>query len=94
MQDTEIGAWPALVSEGSDCFDCMRSGLARTEPPLRLVEAEPASAARPVAPLAHVLLEAGEPARECLARASEGRSIGPDSGALSTAGRRWVGISL
>jgi hypothetical protein len=38
VQETEIGAWPALVSEGSDCFDCMRSGLARTEPPLRLVE--------------------------------------------------------
>ena len=41
VQETEIGAWPALVSEGSDCFDCMRSGLARTEPPLRLVEAAP-----------------------------------------------------
>jgi hypothetical protein len=42
VQETEIGAWPALVSEGSDCFDCMRSGLARTEPPLRLTVAEPA----------------------------------------------------
>jgi hypothetical protein len=42
VQETEIGAWPALVSEGSDCFDCMRSGLARTEPPLRLEEATPA----------------------------------------------------
>src|SRR5262245_2377444 len=36
VQETEVGAWPALVSEGSDAFDCMRSGLARMEPPLRL----------------------------------------------------------
>jgi hypothetical protein len=36
VQESEFGAWPALVSEGSDVFDCMRSGLARTEPPLRL----------------------------------------------------------
>jgi hypothetical protein len=42
VQDTEIGAWPALVSAGSDAFDCMRTGLARTEPPLRLVETAPA----------------------------------------------------
>jgi hypothetical protein len=42
VQDSGIGAWPALVSEGSDVFDCMRSGLARTEPPLRLAETEPA----------------------------------------------------
>ena len=41
MQETAIGAWPALVSEGSDVFDCMRSGLSRTEPPLDLVEAAP-----------------------------------------------------
>jgi hypothetical protein len=45
VQETAIGAWPALVSEGSDVFDCMRSGLSRTEPPLRLVE--PAAAERP-----------------------------------------------
>jgi hypothetical protein len=38
VQETEVGAWPALVSEGSDAFDCMRTGLARLEPPLRLVE--------------------------------------------------------
>jgi hypothetical protein len=44
VHDTEIGAWPALVSEGSDTFDCMRSGLARTEPPLLLAEAAPSEA--------------------------------------------------
>jgi hypothetical protein len=38
VQETEVGAWPTLVSEGSDTFDCMRTGLARTEPPLRLAE--------------------------------------------------------
>ena len=38
VQETGIGAWPALVTEGSDAFDCMRSGLARLEPPLKLTE--------------------------------------------------------
>ena len=38
VQETDFGAWPALVSEGSDTFDCMRTGLARSEPPLRLAE--------------------------------------------------------
>jgi hypothetical protein len=38
VQETAVGAWPALVSEGSDAFDCMRSGLSRTDPPLRLEE--------------------------------------------------------
>jgi hypothetical protein len=36
VQESEQGAWPTLVSEGSDVFDGMRAGLARTEPPLRL----------------------------------------------------------
>lgn len=38
VQESEVGAWPALVTEGSDVFDCMRTGLARLEPPLRLIE--------------------------------------------------------
>jgi hypothetical protein len=41
VQETEVGAWPALVTEGSDAFDCMRTGLARLEPPLKLSEVEP-----------------------------------------------------
>src|SRR5690606_5682498 len=36
VQETEFGAWPVMVSEGSDAFDCLRTGLARTEPALRL----------------------------------------------------------
>jgi hypothetical protein len=46
VQETGVGAWPALVSEGSDVFDCMRSGLARLEPPLRLVEGTPVETGR------------------------------------------------
>jgi hypothetical protein len=42
VQESEIGAWPALVSEGSDVFDGMRTGLARTDPPLQLEETAPA----------------------------------------------------
>jgi hypothetical protein len=38
VQDTDYGSWPALVSEGSDVFDFLRTGLARTDPPLRLEE--------------------------------------------------------
>jgi hypothetical protein len=42
VQDTDVGSWPVLVSEGSDAFDCLRTALARIDPPLRLVEAAPA----------------------------------------------------
>jgi hypothetical protein len=42
VQDTDLGSWPVLVSEGSDAFDCLSTALARIEPPLRLAEAEPA----------------------------------------------------
>jgi hypothetical protein len=45
VHETEVGAWPALVSEGSDVFDCMRSALARIEPPLLLEE--PATVVEP-----------------------------------------------
>jgi len=46
VQETEVGAWPALVTEGSDVFDCMRSGLARLDPPLRLAEGTPVDSGR------------------------------------------------
>lgn len=38
VQDTQVGAWPVMVSAGSDCFDSMPTALARTEPPLTLPE--------------------------------------------------------
>ncbi|HEX6000164.1 MAG TPA: hypothetical protein VFZ16_12345 [Hyphomicrobiaceae bacterium] len=47
VQETEIGAWAVLVSEGSDAFDCLRTGLARIEPPLRLDEVSPGAALPP-----------------------------------------------
>ena len=46
VQDTDLGSWPVLVSEGTDAFDCLSTALARTDPPLRLAEAE-AEAALP-----------------------------------------------
>jgi hypothetical protein len=46
VHESEVGAWPALVSQGSDTFDCMRTGLARLDPPLRLVETAPAQPGR------------------------------------------------
>jgi hypothetical protein len=45
VQDTDLGSWPVMVSEGSDAFDCLRTALARTDPPLRLGEAAPAAPA-------------------------------------------------
>ena len=42
VQDTDLGSWPVMVSEGSDAFDCLRTALARTDPPLSLAETLPA----------------------------------------------------
>ena len=42
VQDTDLGSWPVMVSDGSDAFDCLPTALARADPPLRLAETAPA----------------------------------------------------
>lgn len=36
VQETELGPWPVMTSEGRDTFDCLQTALAREEPPLTL----------------------------------------------------------
>ena len=81
VQETEIGAWPALVSEGSDCFDCMRSGIGPDRAAAAAGGGRAGRAAKPVVALAHVLLDAREPARGRLGRFS--------LGVPAAAGRKW-----
>ncbi len=41
VQETHLGPWPVLTSEGRDTFDYLWTALARSDPPLVLGEAMP-----------------------------------------------------
>jgi hypothetical protein len=41
VQETHLGPWPVMTSEGRDTFDYLWTALARNEPPLVLGEAAP-----------------------------------------------------
>jgi hypothetical protein len=46
VQETYLGPWPVMTSEGRDTFDILWTALARDDPPLRLEAAEPVAPPR------------------------------------------------
>lgn len=47
VQETHLGPWPVMITDGRDTFDWLWTALSRDEPPLRLELAEPALAPPP-----------------------------------------------
>jgi hypothetical protein len=46
VQETHLGPWPVMTSEGRDTFDYLWTALARSDPPLVLGDADPISVPR------------------------------------------------
>jgi hypothetical protein len=46
VQETHLGPWPVMITDGRDTFDWLWTALSREEPPLRLQPAQPVVAPR------------------------------------------------
>jgi hypothetical protein len=47
VQETHLGPWPVMITDGRDTFDWLWTALSRDEPPLRLQPVQPAFAPPP-----------------------------------------------